>query len=86
MYKCGKCGITYDLTDEHYNHIGKECKDTGICETIIICPGCENERIVGGGAELDEFDGDEIVMMFGHDIYDSDDTSKMKVFTGKIYE
>ncbi len=82
MYKCGNCSIMYDLSDEHYLHIGKECKNTGICETIVICPGCEKERIVGGESDWDEINDEEMVMMFGHDIYDSDDKSKLKVFNG----
>lgn len=86
MYKCGNCDTVYDLTDEHYSYIGKECKDNVICETICVCPGCGKERIVGGGADWDEIDEQEIVMMFGHDIYDSDDVSKLKVFRGKIHE
>ena len=83
MYKCGNCNTKYDLTEEHYNHIFEECEEKGVSKTIIICPGCDNARLVGGEEDWDEFDGKPCIMMFGYDIKDVDDITEMIVFYGE---
>lgn len=84
MYQCLLCKVTYDLTDDHYKYISEQVKEHSVGETIIVCPGCNKKRIVGG--EHDIMDGEEGVQMFGRE-FNSDDTDReLKEFKGIIME
>ena len=83
MYKCDRCETLYDLTDEHYKHISDVCDKDGICRTVIVCPGCKKERLVGGESDWDEFDNKPCIMMFGYDFL-LGDVLNYKTFDGKI--
>jgi len=84
MYKCLLCNIIYDLTDEHYEYISEQVKENSVTETIIVCPGCQKKRIVGG--EEDLMDGEEGVMMFGREFNSDDHSRGLKEFKGVIIE
>jgi len=76
--------VTYDLTDEHYKHISEKVEQHSVAETIIVCPGCNKKRIVGG--EHDIMDGENGVMMFGREFNADDADRELKEFKGVIIE
>ena len=87
MYKCSSCETRYDLTPEHYEHIGVECEKNGVVSTVVICPGCTRARIVGAESDWDEFDNKPCHLMFGYDVEKEEDWSHgLVAFLGKREE
>lgn len=84
MYKCLLCKTRYDLKEEHYSYISEQVKENSVCETVIICPGCEKKRIIGG--EEDLLEDEEGVMMFGREFNSDDHSRHLKEFKGIIIE
>lgn len=81
MYKCSLCDVYYDLSEENENEISKVNSENPVIQTIVICPRCENKRIVGGELDWDEIDEKDIIMMFGRE-FDEKEHHDLPQFKG----